>query len=98
MKALHREANGGMPGTLLLESWYRISGPKVTEDSVVVFSAETPTNWNDNFGDLISVYVIAPTRGNDTFHVAGDAYCQLWLSPFTSKFANQEKTLNPAFQ
>lgn len=38
----------------------------------------------------MSGYLIAPTTGNYTFHVAGDDFCQLWLSPTASEFAKQK--------
>ena len=93
---------GGMPGTLLLETWHTLFGSKVealtlsrkftgpADRSEFVFSAETPVNRTDNFGVRMSGYLIAPTTGNYTFHVAGDDFCQLWLSPTASEFAKQK--------
>jgi PA14 domain/Bacterial TSP3 repeat len=93
---------GGMPGTLLLESWYSLLGAKVealtlsqkfagpAESSEFIFAAETPAYRGDNYGVRMSGYVIAPTTGNYTFHVAGDDSCQLLLSPSASEFDKQK--------
>ena len=94
--------HGGMPGTLLLESWYSLLGAKVealtlsqkfagpAERSELIFAAETPAYRGENYGTRMSGYVIAPTTGNYTFYVAGDDSCQLWLSPSANEFAKQK--------
>jgi PA14 domain len=90
---------GGMPGTLLLETWYTLFGTKLealtysnkffgpADRSDFLFSAETPFFRAENFGARMSGYVIAPTTGSYEFYVAGDDQCRLFLSPSASEFA-----------
>lgn len=93
---------GGVPGTLLLETWSGVSGIRVEEltyhpryaglpnKSEFVYSAETPANRADNYGARMRGYLIAPTSGEYTFYLAGDDDCQLWLSPSGSQFARHK--------
>ena len=93
---------GGVPGSLLLETWNNIRGNR-TEDltwskrytqtpdqSEFLSSAETPVNRADNFGARMRGYIIAPATGSYTFLLSGDDYCQLWLSSSESQFAKQK--------
>lgn len=93
---------GGVPGSLLLETWNNISGLKVgdltlnphflaaPDRSEFVFSAATPSDRAENFGARMRGYIVAPTTATYTFYLAGDDYCQLWLSPSESQFAKQQ--------
>jgi len=93
---------GGVPGSLLLETWNNVSGTRVIEltqnprftslpdTSEFVNSAQTPANRGDNFGARMRGYVIAPMTGTYVFHVAGDDCAELWLSPSESQFARQK--------
>lgn len=93
---------GGVPGSLLLETWNNLSGSKVEDltyqapyfgapdKSEFVFSAQTPVNRADNFGARMRGYVVAPATGNYTFYIAGDDSCQLWLSSSDSQFAKEK--------
>jgi len=92
-------ARGGLPGTLLLETWNdlegaaiecltmspRFSGPP--DKSEFIFSAQTPANRAEHFGARMRGYLIAPATGAYTFYVAGDDSSQLFLSPSASQFA-----------
>jgi hypothetical protein len=93
---------GGVPGSLLLETWNKLDGATVEDltfssrftdppdKSEFVFSAETPVNRADKFGARMRGYIIAPATGNYTFQLSGDDFCQLWLSPSESQFAKQK--------
>lgn len=92
---------GGVPGTLLLETWNDIPGsrienltyhsryPGLPDKSEFIYSAETPVNRADNYGTRMRGYVIAPDTGAYTFYLSGDYNCQLWLSPSGGQFAKQ---------
>jgi len=91
---------GGVPGTLLLETWSNIPGTDCAAlttapgyygpptSSEFVYGAETPADRADNFGARMRGTVIAPVTGTYTFHIAGDDSCQLWLSPTESQFGS----------
>ncbi len=93
---------GGVPGSLLLETWNGIAGASVEDltfsprftgapnKSEFIFSATTPANRADNFGARMRGYIIAPATGTYTFYVAGDDSCQLFLSTSESQFAKQK--------
>lgn len=92
----------GVPGSLLLETWYNIGGGRVddltwhkrfsgpADQSEFVFSADAPVNRSVDSGSRMRGYLIAPVTGDYTFHLAGDDSCQLWLSPSASQFAKQK--------
>ncbi len=93
---------GGVPGSLLLETWNDLSGAKVsdlmwdarfcgTPDQLeFIFAAETPANRSDNFGIRMRGTVTAPVTGNYTFYISGDDACQLMLSTSTSQFEKRK--------
>ncbi len=95
-------ARGGVPGSLLLETWNNIVGASVEDlafsprftgvpdKSEFIFTAATPANRADSFGSRVRGYVIAPATGIYTFYVAGDDSCQLFLSTSDSQFAKQK--------
>jgi len=79
-------------GFLLKQSWYKISGTKVSvlrsyakfpdnPDSIsFVNKYEIPTNVADNYGVKLSGWLIAPKTGDYTFYFASDDNGELWLS------------------
>lgn len=93
---------GGVPGSLLLETWTNIGGGRVDDltwharysgppdKSEFVFAAETPVNRTLDSGERMRGYLTAPETGDYTFYLAGDDSCQLWLSPSGSQFAKQK--------
>jgi hypothetical protein len=95
------QVRGGIPGSLLLETWNNIPGGSIRElilnprfysapnKSEFVFSAATPVNRADSFGARMRGYVIAPATGSYSFYISGDDACELWLSPTDSQFAKQ---------
>lgn len=76
-------------GTILLETWRDIDGPRVSSIPVNSPPASTierdifeaPTNVGSNFGARARGYICAPVTGTYTFWIAGDDHCELWLSP-----------------
>lgn len=93
---------GGVPGSLLLETWSNIGGSRIEDltyqarfsgtpdKSEFIFAAETPANRADNFGARMRGCAIAPTTGDYTFYLSGDDDCQFWISPSGSQFARQK--------
>jgi hypothetical protein len=80
-------------GKVLFEYWDNIGGGTAVSDLTgnALYpnnptSAEwrdkfqSPANRADNYGLRARAYVIPPETGDYTFWVAGDDYCQLWLS------------------
>jgi hypothetical protein len=77
---------------ILLETWTGITGNLVSNLTSVAAYPNSPntrtwptlfeitSNQGDNFGTRARAYVTAPTTGNYTFWIAGDDYCELWLS------------------
>ncbi len=54
------------------------NSPSGTETVTTLF--ESPTNWNDNYGQRMRGYYIAPVTGNYFFYIASDDNGELWLS------------------
>jgi len=93
---------GGVPGSLLLDTWKNVIGSQVIElvhnprftgppdTSEFIDSAETPTNRGSDFGARMRGYVIAPASGSYVFYVSGNQSAELWLSPSESQFARQK--------
>src|SRR5439155_22840155 len=54
------------------------NSPSGTETVTTLF--EAPTNWNDNYGQRMRGYYIAPVTGNYFFYIASDDNGELWLS------------------
>jgi ELWxxDGT repeat protein len=75
-------------GTISLETWTGIDGPRVSSIPVntppnftgeqTIF--EAPTNVGSNFGSRARGYVCVPATGNYTFWIASDDHGELWLS------------------
>jgi hypothetical protein len=94
--------HGGIPGRLLVETWFNLPGESVEalkwsprfygdpDRSELITSAEVTRDRADNFGSRIRGYVIPPVSGDYTFYLAGDNSCELWLSSSVSQFAKQK--------
>lgn len=75
-------------GTILREEWS--NAPGILVSSIPVSSSPTSTsqltqletsrNTGDNYGTRIRGYLCAPQTGNYIFRIAGDDFCELWLS------------------
>ena len=86
------EEGSGGSGTILREYWTGISCTSISSltsssnypdnptGSEEITSLEGPVNWADNYGTRIRGYVFPPVTGNYTFWIAGDDYCNLYLS------------------
>jgi hypothetical protein len=80
-------------GKVLFEYWDNIGGGTAVSDltgNALYPDNPTSAEWRnsfqspagraDNYGVRARAYVIPPETGDYTFWVAGDDYCQLWLS------------------
>ena len=93
---------GGVPGHLLVDTWFNVLGSQVIElvhnprftgppdSSVFVTSAQAPTNQGSDYGERMRGFVIAPVTGDYVFYVAADYSAELWLSSSESQFARQK--------
>jgi uncharacterized repeat protein (TIGR02543 family) len=75
--SITRELWKGINGTSI--SAIPLGSPPTTKDTLTLF--ETPSNSDDNYGQRVSGYLIAPTTGSYTFWIATDDDGQLKLSP-----------------
>ncbi len=76
-----REVYAGIPGTAVSDLTNHISYPaNPTTSNIITNLFEAPTNVGDYYGQRIHGFIKAPTTGQYRFWIAGDDYCQLFLS------------------
>lgn len=75
-------------GSIGWEQWTRVNGnslnaiptQKAPDNTAVLTQFESAHGIGDNYGARIRGYVCPPQDGSYVFRIAGDDYCQLWLS------------------
>ncbi len=76
-------------GTILREQWNNLSGTTLVGlnlNNMIPSSTNAlnelgiTTNVGDNYASRLRGYICPPLSGNYTFWIAGDDYCELWLS------------------
>ena len=79
-------------GKVLFEYWFNVTGVNVAnltslatypgqpDDAEWRDAFDSRIDWRDRYGVRARGYVIPPQTGDYTFWIAGDDYCELWLS------------------
>jgi M6 family metalloprotease-like protein len=70
----------GLGGYLVSDLTTQIQNPYACLQMDAVVSFETPTNFMDNYGQLLMGYLVPPVTGDYEFFVASDENSELWLS------------------
>ena len=85
-------ATGNGRGGITRQVWSNITGESVANLTSAakypnspditgnIESFNCPKNWADYYGTRVHGFLIPPTTGSYTFWIAGDDYCELWLS------------------
>lgn len=89
-------------GGILREVWTGISGTQITsltshpkypntpDVTEIITTLEAPVNWAQYYGTRIRGYLHPPVTGYYTFWIAGDDYCDLYLSADATEINKQK--------
>lgn len=77
---LWRDVFTGMSGSYVSNMTSSTKYPSFPDAGGAIPTAETPTDYADNYGQRLSGWITPPQTGNYRFYIASDDESELWLS------------------